>query len=121
MPIVRHKIGGMVSFLEGGQRVNAGPGFTGDVPQRILDRFKKRFEVIDEPFPRMTADVKRDEVLTRDPEKKEPAREAKLGVFLSRHRGKGLWAVTETESGKVVSELMLRPEAEKLAEEMNAK
>lgn len=106
----------MVSFVADGQRVNAGPGFTGDVPQRILERFKKRFEVVDEPFPRVTADVKRDEAITRQP---EPAKIPHLGKYLARHRSRGQWAVTETESGKVASELMPREEAEAKAKEMN--
>src|SRR5688572_3768318 len=121
MPIVRHIKGGSVSFMDAGRRIVAGPGYTGPLPQRILDRYQRqgRFQVLDEPFPRVTTDVKRDEALTREAAKAEPAREVKLGKFLARHRGKGLWGITETESGKLVSELMPRAEAEAKAKEMN--
>jgi hypothetical protein len=121
MPIVKHIAGGSVSFVHNGQRITAGSGYVGDIPTRILAKHPKRFAVVDEPFPRVTADVKRDEVLTREPAKVDPAKEVKLGRYLARHRGAGKWAVTETESGKVVSEMMPRVDAEKLAEEMNTK
>lgn len=118
MPIVKHVMGGAVSFRIDGRTVIAGRGFVGEVPQRILDKYKRqgRFQIVDEPFPRVTADVKRDEAITRQP---EPAKIPQLGRYLARHRSRGQWAVTETESGKVVSELMPRGEAETKAKEMN--
>lgn len=116
MPVVKHIAGGSVSFVHAGQRITAGSGFVGEVPQRILARHPKRFAVVDLPFPRVTADVKRDEALTRQ---LEPPQAPQLGKYLARHRSRGQWAVTETESGKVVSELMPRDEAEAKAKEMN--
>jgi hypothetical protein len=122
MPIVRHIKGGAVSFSDAGRRVVVGPGYTGPLPQRIVDKYQKqgRFEIVDEPFPRQTADVKREEALTRAPKPKEPAKETTLGFYIARHRGGGRWHVTETESGSVVSEAMAKDDAIAKSEEMNA-
>lgn len=119
MPIVKHIYGGAVSFRADGRRVVAGKGFVGEVPQRILEKYKRqgRFELVNDPFPRVTTDVKQGESVTRT--SAPPANPGNLGRYLARHRGKGLWGVTETESGKLVSELMPRTEAEAKAKEMN--
>lgn len=117
MPVVKHIAGGSVVFVHGGQRITAGSGFVGDIPPRILAKHPKRFAVVDLPFPRVTADVKRDEVITREPE--TPKEPKKLGKYIARHRYRGNWRVTETESGKEVSEDMPKADAEKLAATMN--
>jgi hypothetical protein len=120
MPIAKHINGGAVSFVLNGQRVTAGKGYVGEVPQRILDKYKRqnRFALVDLPFARVTADVKREEALTREPAK-QPSSKPPLGRYIARHRGAGRWMVTETESGNVVSEAMARAEAEAKAAEMN--
>jgi hypothetical protein len=134
MKIAKHVKGGTVSFRLDGRSVTIGPGYIGPVPDRILDKYRQqgRFEIMEDPFlNRVTADVKRGEALLRSgdgtsepsPGQKPagavpPPPPVKLPL-IARHRGRGLWCVTEVATGKPVSEMMTRDEAEKKAAEMN--
>lgn len=135
MKIAKHVKGGTVSFRLDGRSVTIGPGYIGPVPDRILDKYRQqgRFEIMEDPFlaNRVTADVKRGEALLRSGDGtsdsspgQKPAGAASQSSpvklpYIARHRGRGLWCATEVATGKPVSEMMTREEAEKKAAEMN--
>lgn len=136
MKIAKHVKGGVVCFRQDGRAVTIGPGYMGPVPDRILEKYRQqgRFQIVEDPFlDRVTTDMKRGEALLRSgdgtsepsPGQKPAGAEqnqsppVNKGKYIARHRHHGKWGVTEVTTGKLVSELMPRDEAEAKTNEMN--
>lgn len=132
-----------MTFRHGGELITSSVGRIGDIPQHILDRHPKRFELIDDlGFPRITTDMKRGEALTRSSGTSDLTGEGGAGAgssgqssppkpekYGAQHRGGGRWAVVRLATGEVVplemllgkeNQYMPRAEAEAEASRLNS-
>lgn len=115
MPYAKHVKGGAVGYTDGGKSITIQPGAIANVPQRILDKYKRqgRFKLVATPealpldMRVQNTALQRGDVDTRGAGGSPASvgsQQVSQGKYLHRHRGGGKWAVTDTANGEVVQE-----------------